>query len=147
MRMTNQDYGKLVNERSKPSPMGRNMVWAFLVGGLICTAGQGLTQLYQSYGLDQDQAGTATSVTLIFAAALLTGLGVFDKLAKRAGAGTLVPITGFANAMVSPALEFKSEGLITGTAAKLFTVAGPVLVFGISTSVIYGLILCLLKAV
>ena len=145
MRMTNQDYGKLVNERSKPSPMGRNMVWAFLVGGLICTAGQGLTQLYQSYGLDQDQAGTATSVTLIFAAALLTGLGVFDKLAKRAGAGTLVPITGFANAMVSPALEFKSEGLITGTAAKLFTVAGPVLVFGISSSVIYGLILCLLK--
>lgn len=147
MRMTNQDYGKLVNERSKPSPMGRNMVWAFLVGGLICTAGQGLTQLYQSYGLDQDQAGTATSVTLIFAAALLTGLGVFDKLAKRAGAGTLVPITGFANAMVSPALEFKSEGLITGTAAKLFTVAGPVLVFGISASVIYGLILCLLQAV
>ena len=147
MRMTNQDYGKLVNERSKPSPMGRNMVWAFLVGGLICTAGQGLTQLYQSYGLDQDQAGTATSVTLIFAAALLTGLGVFDKLAKRAGAGTLVPITGFANAMVSPALEFKSEGLITGTAAKLFTVAGPVLVFGISASVIYGLILCLLKSV
>ena len=145
MRMTNQDYGKLVNERSKPSPMGRNMVWAFLVGGLICTAGQGLTQLYQSYGLDQDQAGTATSVTLIFAAALLTGLGVFDKLAKRAGGGTLVPITGFANAMVSPALEFKSEGLITGTAAKLFTVAGPVLVFGISASVIYGLILCLLK--
>ena len=145
MRMTNQDYGKLVNERSKPSPMGRNMVWAFLVGGLICTAGQGLTQLYQSYGLDQDQAGTATSVTLIFAAALLTGLGVFDKLAKRAGAGTLVPITGFANAMVSPALEFKSEGLITGTATKLFTVAGPVLVFGISASVIYGLILCLLK--
>ena len=111
MRMTNQDYGKLVNERSKPSPMGRNMVWAFLVGGLIC----------------------------------ITGLGVFDKLAKRAGAGTLVPITGFANAMVSPALEFKSEGLITGTATKLFTVAGPVLVFGISASVIYGLILCLLK--
>ena len=145
MRMTNQDYGKLVNERSKPSPIGWNMVWAFLVGGAICTAGQGLTQLYQSYGLDQDQAGTATSVTLIFAAALLTGLGVFDKLAKRAGAGTLVPITGFANAMVSPALEFKSEGLITGTAAKLFTVAGPVLVFGISASVIYGLILCLLK--
>ena len=116
------------------------------MGGAICTIGQGLTNLYQSYGLDKDQAGTATSVTLIFAAALLTGLGLFDKLAKRAGAGTLVPITGFANAMVSPALEFKSEGLITGTAAKLFTVAGPVLVFGISASVIYGLILCLLKS-
>ena len=145
--MTNQDYGKLVNERSKPSPMGKNILWAFLVGGAICTIGQGLTQLFQQYGLDQDQAGTATSVTLILAAALLTGLGLFDKLAKRAGAGTLVPITGFANAMVSPALEFKSEGLITGTAAKLFTVAGPVLVFGISASVIYGLILCLIKAV
>lgn len=143
MDMTNQDYGKLVNEKSKPSPMGRDLVWAFLVGGAICALGQGLNNLFQSYGLDQEQAGTATSVTLIFAAALLTGLGLFDKLAKRAGAGTLVPITGFANAMVSPALEFKSEGLITGTAVKLFTVAGPVLVFGISTSVIYGMILCL----
>ena len=146
MSMTNQDYGKLVNQRSKPSPMGKNILWAFLVGGAICTIGQGLTNLYQSYGLDKDQAGTATSVTLIFAAALLTGLGVFDKIAKRAGAGTLVPITGFANAMVSPALEFKSEGFVTGTAAKLFTVAGPVLVFGISASVIFGLILCLLKS-
>ena len=147
MSMTNQDYGKLVNERSRPSPMGKNIVWAFLVGGAICAAGQGLMNLYQSYGLDKERAGTATSVTLIFAAALLTGLGVFDKLAKRAGAGTLVPITGFANAMVSPALEFKSEGFVTGTAAKLFTVAGPVLVFGISASVVYGLILCLLQAV
>lgn len=146
MSMTNQDYGKLVNEKSKPSPMGKNLIWAFLVGGAICTAGQGLSNLFQRYGLDKEQAGTATSVTLILAAALLTGLGLFDKLAKRAGAGTLVPITGFANAMVSPALEFKSEGLITGTAAKFFTVAGPVLVFGISASVIYGLILCLLRA-
>ena len=127
--------------------MGKNLVWAFLVGGTICTIGQGLSNLYQSWGLDKDQAGTAVSVTLIFAAALLTGLGCFDKLAKRAGAGTLVPITGFANAMVSPALEFKSEGLITGTAAKLFVVAGPVLVFGISASVIYGLILLLFQLV
>ena len=147
MDMTNQDYGKLVNDRSKPSPMGKNLVWAFLVGGAICTIGQGLSNLYQSWGLDKDQAGTAVSVTLIFAAALLTGLGCFDKLAKRAGAGTQVPITGFANAMVSPALEFKSEGLITGTAAKLFVVAGPVLVFGISASVIYGLILLLFQLV
>ena len=89
MSMTNQDYGKLVNERSSPSPMGKNLVWAFLVGGAICAIGQGLMNLYQSYGLDKEQAGTATSVTLIFAAALLTGLGIFDKLAKRAGAGTL----------------------------------------------------------
>lgn len=139
--MTNQDYGKLVNEKSRPSPMGKNLVWAFLVGGAICAAGQGLTNLYQNYGLDKEQAGTATSVTLIFAAALLTGLGIFDKLAKRAGAGTLVPITGFANAMVSPALEFKSEGLVTGTAAKLFTVAGPVLAYGISASVVYGIMI------
>lgn len=146
MNLTNRDYGKLVNERSRPSPMGKNLVWAFAVGGAICTAGQALSNLYQSWGLDQEQAGTAVSVTLIFAAALLTGLGCFDKLAKRAGAGTLVPITGFANAMVSPALEFKSEGLITGTAAKLFVVAGPVLVFGISASIFYGLILCLLQA-
>ena len=145
MDMTNQDYGKLVNQRSKPSPMGKNMLCAFLVGGAICAAGQGLISLYKSWGLDQDGAATAVSVTLILAAALLTGLGWFDKLAKFAGAGTLVPITGFANAMVSPALEFKSEGLITGTAVKLFTVAGPVLVFGISASVVYGLILCLFR--
>jgi len=142
MGMTNQDYDKLVKEREQPSPMGKNVLWAFLVGGAICAAGQGLTTLYQGWGLDKEQAGAATSITLILAAALLTGLGVFDKLAKFAGAGTLVPITGFANAMVSPALEFKSEGFVTGTAVKLFTVAGPVLVFGISASVIYGLILC-----
>lgn len=145
MDLTNQDYGKLVNERSKPSPIWKNMVWAFFVGGGICAIGQALMNVYKSRGLDQDQAGTAVSVTLIFAAALLTGLGWFDELAKRAGAGTLVPITGFANAMVSPALEFKSEGLITGTAVKLFTVAGPVLVFGISASVVYGMILLLLQ--
>ena len=143
MDMTNQDYGKLIQERAKPSPMWKNILWAFVVGGGICTIGQVLSNYYKSWGLDPDQAGTAVSVTLIFAAALLTGLGCFDNLAKRAGAGTLVPITGFANAMVSPALEFKSEGLVTGTAAKLFVVAGPVLVFGISASVLYGLVLCL----
>lgn len=146
MKLTDQDYGKLVDERSQPSPMWKNLVWAFLVGGIICTLGQGLSTLFQGWGLDEEKAGTAVSVTLILAAAVLTGLGLFDDLAKRAGAGTLVPITGFANAMVSPALEFKSEGLITGTAVKLFTIAGPVLVFGVSASVIYGLILCLLGA-
>jgi stage V sporulation protein AC len=145
MDMSNQDYSKLVSERSKPSPMGKNMVWAFLVGGAICTVGQWLMNLFEGMGLDEDQAGTAVSVTLIFIAALTTGLGWFDELAKRAGAGTLVPITGFANAMVSPAMEFKSEGIITGTATKLFTVAGPVLVYGISASVIYGVILYLLQ--
>ena len=109
MNITNQDYGKLVSERSKPSPMGKNMMWAFVVGGGICTLGQGLLNLYQRWGLNENAAGTAVSVTIIFLAALFTGLGLFDKLAKHAGAGTLVPITGFANAVVSPALEFKCE--------------------------------------
>ena len=145
MDMTNQDYGKLVDEKAQPSPMGKNLIWAFFVGGTICALAQGMTNLFQNWGLNKDMAGTATSVTLIFLAALFTGLGLFDKLGKHAGAGTLVPIVGFANAVVSPALEFKSEGMVTGTAAKLFIVAGPVLVFGISTSVIYGLILCLIQ--
>lgn len=140
MNMSNQEYDKLVSQRAKPSPMGKNLLWAFLVGGTICTIGQALNQVYEGLGLSQDDAGTAVSLTLIALAALLTGLGLFDNVAKRAGAGTLVPITGFANAMVSPALEFKSEGYVTGTAVKLFTVAGPVLVFGISASVIYGLL-------
>lgn len=141
MDMTNREYGEFVNAKSKPSPVWKNMVWAFVVGGLICTAGQGLMNLYLACGLSSGSAGTAVSVTLIFLAALCTGLGVFDKLAKRAGAGTLVPITGFANAMVAPALEFKSEGLVMGVGAKMFVIAGPVLVFGISASVAYGLIL------
>ncbi len=145
MDMTNKDYDKLVKARAQSSPTWKNVIWAFLVGGTICTIGQVLLKAYQAAGLDEETAGTAVSVTLVLAAALLTGLGIFDNLAKYAGAGTLVPITGFANAMVSPALEFKSEGLITGTAVKLFTVAGPVLTFGVSASVIYGLILCLLK--
>jgi stage V sporulation protein AC len=146
MDMTNKEYGKYVNAKSKPSPMGKNLIWAFVTGGLICTAGQGLMNLFRTWGMSESGAGTSVSVVLIFLAALFTGLGLFDRLAKHAGAGTLVPITGFANAMVSPALEFKSEGFITGTAAKLFIIAGPVLVFGISASVIYGLILCLLQS-
>ena len=144
MDMTNKEYGQYVNGKSKPSPLWKNMVWAFVVGGLICTLGQGLLNLYKNAGLSKEDAATAVSMTLIFAAALLTGLGLFDKLAKRAGAGTLVPITGFANAVVSPALEFKSEGLVMGMSAKMFVIAGPVLVFGISASIIYGLILQLL---
>lgn len=140
--MTNEAYQKLVEEKSKPTAMGRNVLSAFVVGGIICTIGQGLRSFY-GFWLDQDNTGIAVSLTLIFVAALLTGLGKFDEIARIAGAGTLVPITGFANAMVSPALEFKSEGLITGTAAKLFVVAGPVLVYGISASVVYGLILVL----
>lgn len=141
MDMTNQEYSRYVEQKAKPSPIWKNLTWAFCTGGLICTGGQALLNLYRGCGLSEGDAGTAVSVTIIFLAALFTGLGWFDRLAKHAGAGTLVPITGFANAMVSPALEFKSEGFITGTAAKLFVVAGPVLVYGISASILYGLLL------
>ena len=141
MDMSNQEYSKYVDGKAQKSPIWKNMLWAFVIGGLICTAGQGLLDLYKHLGLSETAAAIAVSVTLVVIAALLTGLGVFDDIAKHAGAGTLVPITGFANAMVAPALEFKSEGLILGTGAKLFNVAGPVLVYGISTSVVYGLIL------
>ncbi|MEG1858104.1 MAG: stage V sporulation protein AC [Pseudoflavonifractor sp.] len=143
MDMTNEEYEKYVSGKAKPSPLLKNLTWAFLVGGAICTAGQGLLNLYRYLGLDGDAAATLVSVTLIFLAAFFTGMGWFDRIAKHAGAGTLVPITGFANAMVAPALEFKSEGLVLGVSAKMFTIAGPVLVFGISASVIYGLILAL----
>ena len=114
MKMTNQEYNDYVSRKAQPSPIWKDMLWAFCVGGAICAAGQGLSNLYQSWGASREDAGTWVSVTLVFLASLLTGLGVFDDIAKRAGAGTLVPITGFANAMVSPALEFKSEGFVTG---------------------------------
>ena len=108
-RLTNEAYNAYVKGKAKPSPMGKNLVWAFLVGGGICLVGQALLDGYASLGLDLTQAKTAVSITLIFVTALLTGIGVFDRFAKHAGAGTLVPITGFANAVVSPALEFKCE--------------------------------------
>ncbi len=144
MDMTNKEYGAYVNSKSKPSPLWKNLLWAFVTGGLICTGGQGLLNLFRWAGMNENAAATAVSMTLIFLSALFTGLGLFDKLAKHAGAGTLVPITGFANAVVSPALEFKSEGMVMGMSAKMFVIAGPVLVFGISASIIYGLILQLL---
>jgi len=140
MQMSNQDYQDYVKQKAQPSPIWKNMLWAFVVGGLICVLGQGLTDFFRYLGLEESLASSATSMTLIALAALLTGIGVFDDIAKRAGAGTLVPITGFANAMVAPALEFKSEGMITGMAVKLFSVAGPVLVFGISAGIILGMI-------
>lgn len=143
MNMTNQEFNGMVRRHAKPSPLGKNLAWAFVIGGGICALGQLLMDGYQRWGCSKEDAGAWTAVTLIFASALLTGLNVYDKLAKRGGAGTLVPVTGFANAMVSPAMEFKSEGLITGMAAKMFTIAGPVLVFGIGSSVVYGLILVL----
>ena len=144
MDMTNEEYGRYVAGMAKPSPLWKDLIWAFLVGGLICAIGQGLGDLYQSWGMDKTDAGTATSVTLIFLSALSTALGWFDKLAQHAGAGTLVPITGFTNAVASPALEFKSEGLVLGVGARLFAIAGPVLVYGISASVVYGVVLVFL---
>ena len=144
-KITAEEYGKWVKKASPNTKSYRTIPMAFLVGGLICTLGQGIMELWRMLGVEEELVPGAASVTLVLFSVLATGFGVYDKLAKHAGAGTLVPITGFANAVASPALEFKSEGLITGTAAKLFVVAGPVLVFGISASVLYGLILCIFR--
>ena len=146
MDMTNEEYGKYIKKKQPRSPLGKDMLRAFLVGGLICTLGQVLSLLFQSLGLDKEACGTAVSVTLVFLGALLTGSGVYDDIARFAGAGTLVPITGFANSVVSPALEFKREGLVGGTCAKMFVIAGPVIVYGVGSSVVYGLVLVLLRA-
>ena len=144
--MTNEEYGKYVQERQPRSPLGKDMLRAFVVGGLICALGQGLSLLFQRAGLTQESAGTAVSVSLILLGALLTGAGIYDDIARFAGAGTLVPITGFANSVVSPALEFKREGLVGGTCAKMFVIAGPVIVYGVGSSIVYGLLLVLLWA-
>lgn len=141
MKMTNKEYDRLTKQASPPSHKAKDFIMAFLVGGLICTFGQFLSDLYENAGMTEEHTKAAVPVTLIFLAAVATGLRIFDNLAKHAGAGTLVPITGFANAVVAPAIEFKSEGHIMGIGAKMFTIAGPVLVFGISASVLYGLIL------
>ena len=138
--MTEKEYGRLVKEMSPKSPMWRDCVNAFWIGGLICTLGQLIMAGYLKLGLDKEKAGTAMSMTLVALSALLTGLSFYDDIAKRAGAGTLVPITGFANAIASPAVEFKTEGFILGVGAKMFTIAGPVIVYGVSASVVYGLI-------
>ena len=141
MKWTPETYAQLMQSKIPPSPLWKDMLFAFIIGGGICTLGQVILNGYLALGLDEKQAGTALSITLIFLSALLTGLGLYDKLAKYAGAGTLVPITGYANSIVAPAMEFKSEGLIMGTAVKMFTIAGPVLVYGITASVFYGLLL------
>ena len=138
--MTPREYDKLVSRMASPSPMGRDCLNAFLVGGLICTLGQLLITGYKAIGLEKTDASTAASMTLVFLSALLTGLSLYDDIAKFAGTGTLVPITGFANAIAAPAVEFKTEGFILGVAAKMFTIAGPVIVYGVSASVVYGLI-------
>ena len=138
--MTEREYGKLVQKMSPDSPMGKDCLNAFWIGGLICTLGQVFVNWYGNMGLSKNDAGTAASMTLVLLSALLTGLSLYDNIAKYGGAGTLVPITGFANAIAAPAVEFKTEGFILGVGAKMFTIAGPVIVYGVSASVVYGII-------
>ena len=146
MDMTPKEYQQYVQQKSKKSPILKDVALAFIIGGLICVVGQAIQNGWSAAGLNEEDAGTATSCTLVLLSALLTGFNLYSRLARFGGAGTLVPITGFANAVVSPAIDFKSEGFITGMAAKMFTVAGPVIVYGVSTSVIYGIILVLLQS-
>lgn len=138
--MTDKQYARLVKERSPKSPLGKDCAWAFCVGGGICVLGQFLMNRYGAMGLEQQEASAWTSITLVALSALFTGLSLYDDLAKHAGAGTLVPITGFANAISAPAVEFKTEGFILGVGAKMFTIAGPVIVYGLASSVVYGII-------
>lgn len=141
MEISQKEYSKLTDKKSPNSNMFKNCVIAFLVGGFICTVGQALTNLYMYLGATEDNARTWTSISLVFLGVLLTALKVYDSIAKHAGAGTLVPITGFANSVASPAIEFKSEGFILGLGAKMFIIAGPVIVYGTLAGVIYGVIL------
>ena len=141
MDMSKKEYQQFVQDRAKKSPLPKDCILAFLIGGAICVLGQVIMGQYMALGLSKTDASTATSVTLVFLSVLLTGLNLYNKLGRYGGAGTLVPITGFANAVASPAIDFKSEGLITGMAAKMFTVAGPVIVFGVAASAVYGVFL------
>ncbi len=143
MHLSSEEYARRVQQAGPPSPMVRDCLWAFCVGGGICLLGEWFRQRYLAAGADPDTAGTLTSCTLILLSGLCTTLGWYQKLAARAGAGSLVPITGFANSVVSAAIEFQSEGRVTGTGAKMFTIAGPVIVYGTAASAVYGLILWL----
>ena len=145
MDITGQEYKQMNKQAAPRSPVLKNCVLAFLVGGLICAVGQVVVELATGAGMAIKEARLLCSLTLIALSAVLTGLNVYDNIAKHAGAGTVVPITGFANSLVSPAIEFKSEGLVLGMAAKMFIIAGPVLVYGISTSIVYGLVMFVLS--
>ena len=141
MNMTKETYKQYADSRAPRSPVAKDCTRAFLVGGLVCCIGQALTDIYTKLcGMEKQDAGTLTAATLVLVAAILTGFGVFDRIAKFAGAGTLVPITGFANAVVSPAIDSKSEGLILGVGAKVFSVAGPVLLYGTLAGTAYGVV-------
>lgn len=143
MKMTNEEYKKYAESHSPRSNSRANLIKSFLSGGAICLVGQFMLELYTRLGLERQDAFTAVSISLIFVGAALTGLGIYDELAFYSGAGSLVPITGFANSVAAPALEFKTEGFVLGTAVKMFSIAGPVIVYGCAASVVYGLILCL----
>jgi len=145
MEMSNKEYQRYVEGKAAKSPLGMDLLKAFVIGGLICVLGQGIMDAAMAMGLPKSEAGSVTTVTLVGLSALLTGLNLYNKLARHGGAGTLVPVTGFANAVVSPAIDFKSEGFVTGMAAKMFQVAGPVIVFGTLASAVYGVILLLLQ--
>ena len=147
MDMTPKEYQQYVKKKSPKSPIVKDTILAFVIGGIICAVGQAIMNGWMAAGLNKEDAGTATSCTLVLISALLTGLNLYNKLGRFGGAGTLVPITGFANAVVSPAIDFKSEGFVTGMAAKMFTVAGPVIVFGTLSSVVYGVILMLAQMI
>ena len=147
MDMSPKEYQQYVKKNAKKSPIVKDVILAFVIGGLICVVGQAVQNGWAAAGLNKEDAGTAPSCTMVFLSALLTGLNLYNKIARFGGAGTLVPITGFANAVVSPAIDFKSEGFVTGMAAKMFQIAGPVIVFGTLASAIYGVILMLLKLV
>ena len=145
MDMTPKEYQAYVKAKAPSSPIVRDCLRAFLVGGLICALGQAIQNGWLAAGLTKDDAGAATACTLVLLSAILTGLNVYNNIGRFGGAGSLIPITGFANAVVSPAIDFKAEGIVTGMAAKMFTVAGPVIVFGSLASVIYGVVLMLLR--
>lgn len=138
--MTDKEYDKLVSSMAPKSPIWKDCFCAFIIGGLICCLGQLAMNGFRALGLDQEDAGAATAISLVVLSALLTGLSIYDDIAKFAGAGTLVPITGFANSIAAPAVEFKTEGFVLGVGAKMFTIAGPVLVYGTVASVVYGLV-------
>ena len=145
MSVSKEEYGKMAKDYSPKSPVLTDCIKAFLVGGTICCFGQGVTMLFMNMGKNEDDSRLISMIIIIAITAILTAFGVFDKIAKHAGAGTMVPISGFANSVVSPALEFKAEGTITGTAAQMFSIAGPVIVFGCSSAADYGVICFIFK--
>ncbi|MCL1903076.1 MAG: stage V sporulation protein AC [Oscillospiraceae bacterium] len=145
MNITNKEYGEITKRRSPNTKAGLSFTKAFLFGGAICVVGEAFLNLYTHLGFTRIDSGTLTSMTLIFIAAILTGLKLYDKMSKHGGAGTLVPITGFANAVVAPALEYKTEGYILGVGAKMFTIAGPVIVYGIAASALYGILYYIMR--